>query len=132
VTPLMIASCGLVQRHSRPPIVTRRSSGRTAPPRIRTSVDLHAHERMDFAGQHLEIDAIKRRGRPETLANSLCAGRYVVHAQLLSLRNRITEPENRSMFAIGGGGGKCRGLATPAVRRILPARRCALAMPCGS
>ena len=91
-----------------------------------------AHERMDFAGQHLEIDAIKRRGRPETLANSLCAGRYVVHAQLLSLRNRITEPENRSMFAIGGGGGKCRGLATPAVRRILPARRCALAMPCGS
>ena len=63
-----------------------------------------ADQRMDFAGQHLEIDAIERCGRPEALANSVGAGRYVVHAHLLSLRNRITEAKNRSTFAIGDAG----------------------------
>ena len=63
-----------------------------------------ADQRMDFAGQHLEIDAVERRGRPEALANGVGAGRHVVHAHLLSLRNRITEAKNRSTFAIGDAG----------------------------
>jgi len=39
-----------------------------------------------------------------SLANGVGAGRHVVHAHLLSLRNRITEAENRSTFAIGDAG----------------------------
>jgi hypothetical protein len=49
-----------------------------------------ADKSMDFAGAHFEIDAIEGRGCPETLADSMGAGRHVVHGPLASLRNRIT------------------------------------------
>ena len=60
-----------------------------------------ADQRVNLTRYHLEIDAIKRRRRPEPFAYVLGAGRYLIHKQPLSpeLRDRITERQKRSMSA---------------------------------